>query len=127
MSISLYVLTLYLFKKMHYSRWYYPLSFAVYHYCKPNVICVLHRYSQKSPKRELIYEEVKETLKDRFGQLYRSPYFMEKAANPDSYFNGVKQLVDKYLEILGFDSSIFNSAGQHKIVSKTYTLRPIPK
>ncbi len=98
---------------------YYPVVFAIRHHCVPNVVRALAKKSIEYENYTLILNQVLDEFRELFSQLYRNPYFSERANNPSTYHYKLKHLVEEYLTIFDFTPSIFDTCPNYKL-QKTY-------
>jgi hypothetical protein len=86
---------------------FYPIPYACRHHCHPNIIKVLYEYTKLHPNAKELLEDATKDITQEFSQLYRSPFFIKRANNPDTYHYSLKKRVDGFLEALELDISIF--------------------
>lgn len=93
---------------------HYPITWALLHHCHENTLQVIFKYTVMNPQKDKILDQLYKLIILRYSQMYRSPYFIARSNIEGSYHNKLKQKVNKYLEILGITSSIFDSAPPYK-------------
>jgi hypothetical protein len=90
---------------------YYPVVFALRHFCHPAVVRTLAAYSAEHPP---IHRQITKECQELFSQLYRNPYFSARADNPNTYHHRLRALAAEYLAIFGLTPAIFDDCPPHK-------------